>query len=150
MWKYNELAHHGIKGMRWGIRRTKKQLGNAGSSSQSKPRKEISEEQSDKAKKSVANEAASVARNAKEIQSAISNIRKASRKGEDLSKISDSELREKVNRMNLEQQYSRLSRDKTSKGETYVSNALSIAGNVLAAGASAVTIALAIKTLKGG
>lgn len=150
MWKYNELAHHGIKGMRWGVRRTQKQLGNAGSSSQSKPRKKISEEQSDKAKKSVANEAASVARNAKEIQSAISNIRKASRKGEDLSKISDSELREKVNRMNLEQQYSRLSGDKTSKGETYVSNALSIAGGVLAAGASAVTIVLAIKTLKGG
>lgn len=149
MWQYGELAHHGIKGMRWGVRRTKKQLGNTSSPSGSKPRKEISEEQSDKAKKSVASEAAGIARNAKDIHGAISNIRRASKKGEDLSKISDSELRDKVNRMNLEQQYSRLSGDKTSKGETYVSNALSIAGSTLAAGASAVTIALAIKTLKG-
>lgn len=27
MWEYNELYHHGIKGMKWGVRRTRAQLG---------------------------------------------------------------------------------------------------------------------------
>ena len=67
----------------------------------------------------------------------------------DLSKMTDDELRAKVNRMNLEQQYDRLSSSETSRGRSYVDDTLSIAGSALAITSSALGIALAMKQLMG-
>ena len=64
--------------------------------------------------------------------------------------MSDEELRAKVNRMNLEQQYSSLNANQVSKGQSYAQSTLEITGSVLAIGASAAAILLAAKQLKGG
>ena len=67
----------------------------------------------------------------------------------DLSNMSDKELRDKINRINLERQYSQLTNDQVSKGSDYVNNVLDIAGSVLSVAGSAAALAVAIKSLKG-
>lgn len=69
---------------------------------------------------------------------------------EDLSKMTDQQLRDKINRAALEQQYTNYyGKQQVSKGERYVSQTLEVAGSVLAVTSSALAIALAIKQLKG-
>ena len=76
-----ELYHHGVKGMKWGIRRTKKQLGYKVSSGLKKLKKRVSDKvEESKTKKEEA--------------------KKASRSVKDLT---DKELRERVERLALEQ-----------------------------------------------
>lgn len=71
---------------------------------------------------------------------------------QDTSHMSDTELRQKVNRLQLERQYSDLMYDpnNVSKGEKYIQNALAIAGGVTTFAASAATIASAIYMVKKG
>lgn len=121
------LQHHGIKGMKWGVRRTPEQLQRT---------------------KNHIDTASNMVKEAKNINSSISKIRTTVKK-KDLSKMSDQELRDRVNRMNLEQQFSQLSSGKVSKGESYVRNTLEIAGSALAVTSSAVAIAVGIKQLRG-
>lgn len=73
----NEFQHHGIKGMKWGVRRERGPGGTVGS-----------------------NPAASS------------------------SHLSDSDLRDAVNRMQLERQFQQLSTERTAKGESFTKNLL--------------------------
>ena len=66
----------------------------------------------------------------------------------DLSKMTDQELQKAVNRMTLERNYNSLTSDKKIRGHLYVSNILDTAGDVTAGLASAVAIAVAIKSLR--
>ena len=61
--------------------------------------------------------------------------------------MSDSELARQVDRLNLEQQYSRLRDSDVRRGKLRANDVLDVAGDVLAIGASAVTIAVGIKKL---
>lgn len=67
--------------------------------------------------------------------------------------MSDKELRDQINRQLLEQQYNKLFADtsssEVSKGRTMVKDTLKFAGSVLAITGSALSIALAIKELRG-
>ena len=74
----NELYHHGILGMKWGVRRTPEQLG----------------------------------------------YRKESRKRKEVSSMSDSELRDRINRLQMERQYESLSKKKPGKGKEFAQRAL--------------------------
>jgi hypothetical protein len=65
----------------------------------------------------------------------------------DVSQMSDAELRNRINRMNMERQYKQLQAEQISKGRGRVSGILSTAGDVLAIGASAASIAVAIYTI---
>ena len=70
----------------------------------------------------------------------------------DLSNMTDQELRDRINRENLEIQYSKLFNSKApevSKGQKYIQQIFDTGGDVLAVSASALSIALAIKALKG-
>lgn len=77
---------------------------------------------------------------------------KPERKKMDLSGMSDQELRERINRINLEKQYNDLFGEiqypTISKGQRFLNNVLDTAGSTLTVGASAITIALAVKELK--
>ena len=71
----------------------------------------------------------------------------------DLSSMSDAELRSHINRMQMEEQYTRLMSNRSESvktGHDYVDSALSIAGDVLTVTSSAVGLALAIHQLKNG
>ena len=67
--------------------------------------------------------------------------------------MTDSELRQAISREQLERQYNdmfgKTESAKISNGRNFVRNTLEIAGTTLAVGSSALSIALAIKELKG-
>lgn len=70
----------------------------------------------------------------------------------DLSKMSDQELRDKINRANLERQYNDLfgkEKSTVSKGQVYAQQFLDTSRDVLAVTGSALTIIMAVKTIKG-
>lgn len=68
---------------------------------------------------------------------------------EEASKMSDQELRNVINRINLEKQYVDLTSSNLTKGERYASTTLSLAGDILAVSLSAAGLIVAIKQIKG-
>ena len=66
----------------------------------------------------------------------------------DTTKMSDKELREKINRMQLERTYKSLKTEEINSGKARVSEILSTAGEVLVVGASAAAIAKTIYDIK--
>lgn len=79
----NELYHHGILGMRWGIRRTKSQLGYKTGNS----------------KKGQADDSDV------ETKTASSGKSGGSKQSKSISNMTDDELRDHINRMQMERQY---------------------------------------------
>lgn len=67
-----------------------------------------------------------------------------------LESMSDFDLREMVNRMDMEQQYSNLRKESVSRGRVTIQDTLDIAGDVLAIGASAAVLAVQIQKLRNG
>lgn len=67
-----------------------------------------------------------------------------------LDSMSDKDLRDLVNRMDLEQQYSNLRAETVSRGKITTKDVLDIAGDLLAIGASATALAVSISKLKKG
>ena len=142
----NELKHYGVLGMHWGVRRYSTVKGTNPKAKKKSSRAEESELK--KTKKGI-DSAKSITDEAKNINRVIDKNRKPkTTKTDDLSKMSDQELRDRVNRMNMEQQYNRLSSKDVESGRSYVSDTLEVAGSVLGIASSAVTIALAVKQLR--
>lgn len=165
------LYHHGVKGMRWGVRRYQNKDGSLTKAGKSRYERDVRENNAKKkdnrinidgpdakrwvkedmgrAKKVVDSSSDMV----RELKSIESNTRpKPTKQKMDLSKMSDQQLRERINRANLERQYTDLFSTETakvSKGREYARATLETAGTVLAIGSSALGIALAIKELRG-
>lgn len=99
----NELYHHGIKGMKWGVRRTKAQLGY-----KTGPTKKRSGSKggSSKVRESVKDYISK--RTAKKVNKTNKIEAKVSKKKRSISDMSDSELQNAINRKRLEQQYEQL------------------------------------------
>lgn len=91
--------------------------------------------------------AARTARLTKKIDTSVRSKKDANVAAKRLEKMTDAELAKEVDRLNLEQQYSRLSKSKIQRGKTSVNDVLDIAGDVVGIGASAVAIAVGIKKL---
>ena len=197
---YNELYHHGIKGMKWGVRRFQRKDGTRTAAGKRRERENLSAmsdqelrskinrmnlekrynsltrgsgqstgldiaEKSAKAGSSASKIANSISKakgkgssatdvvsksfdTASKTVTAAKTIKNATRtKKVDLSSMSDQELLERVNRMDLEQQYSNLKKETVSKGRVSASQVLDVAGSVLAAGVSATTLALSISKM---
>ena len=80
----------------------------------------------------------------------IANLaEKVGKKKKDLSNLSDDELRKRVSRLNLEQQYRTLSSVDKSRGAEITRNILEGIGATVAVGASVASILMSIHTLKG-
>ena len=89
------------------------------------------------------------ARLTKKIDSNIRSKNDTAKALKKLETMSDADLAKEVDRLDLEQQYSRLSNSKIRRGKTSVNEILDIAGDIVGIGASAVTIAIGIKKLMG-
>ncbi len=99
MYQYpNYLMHHGVKGMKWGVRKVKR-------SASSFNKKRISKYSND--------------------YNETRTLRRKSSK-----KLSNEQLRKLNKRMNLEQEYNRLSTSQVNRGLSIVKNIVSTAGVV--------------------
>lgn len=67
---------------------------------------------------------------------------------EDLSKFTDKELQDRINRMRLEQQYSELSAKDTADGYAVAKDVLAVVGSVVGIAASVAGIASAVNSIK--
>ena len=116
----NELMHHGILGMKWGVRRYQNKDGSL--TSAGKRRVQMGEI-------------------GKTSDSAVSS---ASSHKRSVKEMSDSELRDKISRLELEKRYKDLSKSseqaKTSKGRAFVMDVLEKSGKNIAT--QAVTYAM--------
>lgn len=157
----NELSHHGIRGMRWGVRRYQNKDGsltNAGkrrynrdkldennSKLEANPNKWVRQDISRSKKLVDASKTMS-----DELKRANTSATKKSKNKMDLSSMSDKEMRERINRALLEKQYNDMfAPETTSKGREYATQILETAGTALAITSSALGVALAIKELRG-
>jgi hypothetical protein len=111
-----ELFHYGVKGMKWGVRRDRsgRDSGPEDVTIKTTPGKKV---QTRGGRRQEVSEDA--------VKTAIS---KQKAKSSTTDALSTKELQELVTRMNLEQQYSRLSEGQQSAGKKFVSNLLLNAG----------------------
>lgn len=173
-YKSDELKHYGIRGMKWGVRRYQNPDGiltSLGRQRLGKTNKGEFDETTGKVKESskgsvrgavhiqvandyknasqAANNAANIARSGANLARQLGERKRNKYKASmDVSKMSNQELQQEINRMNLERNYKQLKSENIASGNDYVSSILSTAGEVAAIGASAASIAMAIHTLK--
>ena len=101
----NEIKHHGIKGQKWGVRRYRNRDGSLTPAGRKR--------YSDSAP-------------AHEHHKRVYDGKKA-------RELSDQELRDRLNRLNMEKQYNQLTQQETSPGKKFIKDALYGAGKQVAA-----------------
>lgn len=150
----NELQHHGIKGMKWGIRRFQNTDGSLTSAGRKRynNEKETTVEDYQKALDRVKTASSSVDA-IKRINSDINQVKDPTmerRIRKTASQMSDKELYEKVQRMNVEDSYTRMmmNRERLEQGEKFTNKALDMSAVALRGATTALTIALLVKQLK--
>lgn len=107
------LEHHGIKGQKWGVRRTPAQLGH----------------------KSI-------------TKSEVSEEREKSSHSKNVKNMSDTELRESLKRLRMEEEYKKLNPSTISKGKKIVKTAIATATTLSTVATTAITLRNSYKTIR--
>ena len=106
----NELIHHGIRGMRWGIRRYQNKDGSLTPAGEKRKSESLHEDY-------------------------IKAHTRKSRKS-----MSDAELRSRINRLEMERKYTQLSTERINKGKAYVNKSIKTLGTVAALTTTAINV----------
>ena len=145
----SNLQHHGIKGQKWGVRRFQNTDGSL--TAEGKKRYSVSDYQQaiDKTKTAgkIVNEAKTLNNTVKKLNdpAAERRIRKS------VAEMSDIELQKRVQRLNMEDNYTRmmLHRENLERGRTFVDKALDVSAIAVQGTVASLTIALLVKQLTG-
>ena len=161
----NELSHHGIKGQKWGRRRYQNKDGSLtpagkqryGSEENFESRYDEDVKAGIKAAKKLTDGSKDLAKATKEKESERSRKkqREANKAIEEAARdrarsMSDQELRDAVNRLNMEENYTRMiqNRERIELGESAASKFMDRSMTALTLASTALSIALAVKELK--
>ena len=161
-----ELQHHGIKGMKWGRRRfqnadgsltpagIKRYRDEAGDIERrlNTGKKETTAEDYEKALGGVKT-ASTVVEGVRRTNSDMNQVKDPAmerRIRKNASQMSDKELYEKVQRMNVEDNYTRMmmNRERPERGESFTNKVLDVSAVALRGATTALTIAVLLKQLK--
>ena len=168
----SSLQHWGIKGMKWGVRRYQNEDGTLTDAGKKRYERDVRENKAKKKENRIDTSEPDpsrwsredLERTSKTIDAASKLIRQAQdiekssrptsiKKRMDLSNMTDKELQERINRETLERRYNDLLGPEeapvVSKGREAVTDTLNTVGTVLSIAGSAVSLAVAIKQLKG-
>ena len=149
----NDLRHHGIKGMKWGVRRYQNKDGSLTPAGKKRYDEsgEKKEKTADDYKEGLkkAQSADKALQGIKEIVNKADDVAYAKKVRNDLTQMTDKDLQQAVNRLNMEERYSQVmqQRHKIDRGESKVNQILDVAGDVVSGAVTALTIAVAIKEL---
>ena len=161
-----ELQHHGIKGMKWGRRRFQNADGSLTPAGVKRYRDEAEniERQLNGRKSTTADDYQNAIKRTKSVGEGIDSARKFNddvkrikdpamekRIRKSTEQLSDKELQQRVQRLNMEDNYTRMMmhREHLKQGEDYVSKMLDVSAVALRGATTALTIALLVKQLKG-
>lgn len=144
----SNLQHHGIKGQKWGVRRFQ----NTDGSLTAEGRRRYGSDDY----KSALDKVNSASKVVDEIKKHNSSSQRSSnpdmerRIRKSVTEMSDTELQKRVQRLNMEDNYTRMMmyRENLEKGENFVNKALNMSSSVLQGAATALTIAMLVKQLK--
>ena len=139
-----ELKHYGIKGQKWGVRRFQ----NSDGSLTNDGKKRYGSEDIRNVKKQVDN-GKNVVEGVKRTKAKAAEKQTEKKIKNDLSQMSDQELRDVVNRLNMEERYMQVMKTRDVQvGKSKVDKILDYAGTALTIGSSALSIMIAIKELQ--
>ena len=158
----NDLQHWGIKGMKWGVRRYQNADGSLTPAGIKRYRDEAAkiERQLNTDKKGITSEDYETAlKRVKKADDTLNDIRKTRQEPKKaaheaeirrkVSTMSDKELQQAVNRLNMEERYTQVmtQRGRLEKGKSKVDQILDVAGSTLTGAATALSIMVAITQL---
>ena len=145
----NEIYHHGVKGMKWGVRRFQNTDGSLTAEGRKRYSANDYQQAIEKTKTTgkLVNEVRTANNTFKKLKepAAERKIRKS------VSEMSDIELQKRVQRLNMEDNYTRmmLQRANLERGRNFVDKALDVSALAVQGTVATLTIALLVKQLAG-
>lgn len=114
----DSLQHHGVKGMKWGIRRYQNKDGSLTPAGKKRAAK-LKDEYASLTGKQVTRSKASVDSKGSSVKKSEEEEKSATPKRKSVKEMSDAELQATVTRLNLEQRYSQLNPKQVSAGKKF-------------------------------